>query len=69
LRFAEPSVTQRSSTIPAFACTYTRSLWYPRAPDRRGKEALMVAVGLSSQVIGEDLVPAGIQLMASRSPR
>jgi hypothetical protein len=50
LRFAEPSVSQRSSTIPTFACTYTRSLWYPSAPDRRGEEALMVAVGLGSQV-------------------
>jgi hypothetical protein len=50
LRFAEPSVSQRSSPIPTFACTYTRSLWYPSAPDRRGEEALMIAVGLSSQV-------------------
>jgi hypothetical protein len=29
LRFAEPSVSQRSSMIPTFACTYTRSLVLP----------------------------------------
>jgi len=29
LRFAEPRVSQRSSTIPTFACTYTRSLVLP----------------------------------------
>jgi hypothetical protein len=49
LRFAEP-LEPAVVDDATFACTYTRSRLYPSAPDRRGDEAFMVAVGLSSQV-------------------
>src|ERR1019366_8281612 len=70
LRFAEPSVSQQSSTIPTFACPYTgrcgtrarrivvarKRSWSPSASVRRYSGASR-----------KHFVPAGIQLIASRS--
>ena len=61
LRFAEPSVSQRSSTIPTLAWTYDAvgGVARPR-PDRGGQEAPLAAVGVGVGQDGE--LPARVVL-------
>ncbi len=61
--FADSSVSQRSSTIPTFACTYTRVL-PERARNVAARKSAAVAVGFGDQ----HEMPAGVVRSGVRTP-